>query len=108
MIYIASPYSSVSEDVEAQRYFAVKRFAALQMTKGDIVFSPIVYGYQFHKDGLSAGDAAYWWQFNKEMLSISTKMIVLKLPGWDTSVGVKMEIKYAQENNIPVEFAEWL
>jgi hypothetical protein len=40
------------------------------------------------------------------MLKLSAGVVVLMLKGWDTSVGVQDEIKYATELGIPVYYVQ--
>jgi len=47
----------------------------------------------------------YYREFNEFMLSLSKKLIVLTLPGWKESKGVKSEIAYAQKEGIQIEYA---
>ena len=78
--------------------------AAYLMSEGEIVFSPISHTHPIHLAGSLPGDWQFWEQFDKIYLGYSKKIIVLMLPGWDTSKGVQAEIKIAEEIGIPVEW----
>ena len=51
-------------------------------------------------------DWAFWKDLSYVLLSKSDVLVVLKLEGWEESVGVKAEIIYAHDNNIPVIYIE--
>jgi hypothetical protein len=52
-------------------------------------------------------DWEYWERNCKAFISVSKKMVILMLPGWDTSTGVNAEFAIAKELDIPVEFEQW-
>ena len=105
-IYLASPYSDRDSTVEAYRYQEAMRFCAEQMTSRPHIhiFSPIVYGHQMAKQYDLPGDAAWWQNFNLKFMNNCSQMWVLKLPGWDTSLGVTAEIEYARGRNLYTEY----
>lgn len=49
----------------------------------------------------------YWKGFNLIFIGICEKLIVLQLPGWETSVGVQAEIAEARRLGKPVEYMDW-
>ena len=65
-------------------------------------FSPIVYGHEMAKKHALPTDAGWWARFNMEMLRKCDGCYVLHLPGWDTSVGVKLELNVCRILRIPV------
>lgn len=108
MIYLASPYSHPSPMVREARYRNAVRATAYLMRRGSIVFSPIAYGHQFAvAEGLGTS-AEDWQAFNQAMLDASTELFVLKLTGWADSLGVRTEIEYAKENNMPIAWFDML
>lgn len=109
MIYLASPYNSPHAAIRLARYEAVLRVAANMMAKGEQVFCPIAYGHQFTVAGVFPTPEARWEYFklfDYEMLFLCEKLVVLKLPGWDESVGVAEEIKWAEQEAMPIEYME--
>ena len=46
----------------------------------------------------------FWAEHNREMLGVSSRLVVLALDGWRESVGVAAEIEIARELGLPVEF----
>lgn len=107
MIYVASPYSHENSLVRTARFEAVRSYCAARMSLGEIVFSPIVYGHQFAAIYDHPTDAKFWEDFNHSILIACTECRVLKLDGWDKSVGVEIEIAYAGSHGIRVTYAEW-
>lgn len=101
MIYIASPYSSPVERVRQERFYRVRSYAILLLQKGQIAFSPIVYGHQFTMMGFP-GDHLAWLDFNEHMLLTATEMHLLMLPGWEGSSGVKHELDFCDKHGINV------
>lgn len=104
MIYIASPYSHTDRAVRQQRYEKVFRYTANLKMQGVVCFSPIVYGHQFHEAGHMPINFEAWQAFNDHMLLAATSMHVLRLPGFDTSAGVKHEVVFADRHGIPVRY----
>jgi hypothetical protein len=68
-----------------------------------LVFSPLTYSIPLshsHKGWEN------WRKFDLEMLSRCDRVIVLKLPGWESSRGVAEEIARAKELGLPIEWME--
>lgn len=106
MIYVASPYSSSDEGIRFRRYLQVREFCWLHMQMGKLLLSPIVYGHQFARDFGAPIDAEFWANFNSELFLQCDTMYVLKLKGWQDSLGVQMEIRWAEREGYPIEFHE--
>ena len=101
MIYLASPYSHPDAAVRQKRFEAACRAAAALLRAGIPVFSPIAHSHSIAQHGVP-GTWAFWENVDREYLRHSTCVIVLLLPGWDSSVGVKAEIGFALKAGIPV------
>lgn len=106
MIYLASPYTHERADIRNLRYRQTLIYTQHCMTKGEIIFSPIVYGHPFVEFGESAIYHAYWQTFNEEILLACSELRVLKLEGWLTSRGVRAEVDYAERMGIEVRTVE--
>ena len=107
MIYIASPYTHERADSRNLRYRQVLHYTQLCMAKGEIVFSPVVYGHPFALDNSAAIYFNYWRPFNERMILASEKVRVLRLAGYLTSRGVVCEAQFALEHDIPVDQVEY-
>ena len=99
MIYVASPYSSELAAIREKRYQEVRRWTFNRIAvKQECLFSPIVYMHEHASSYNLPTDAAFWWRFNQQLLLVARHLYVLKLPGWEQSLGVKQEVEFA--NNI--------
>ena len=107
-LYVASPFSSLEPDEEAFRAVEVQNLCAwLRKNTRYAPFSPIA-----HWDIISFAhdlptDAESWWEYNKAWLRRSSMLCVLCIDGWDTSIGVRMEIEFAKHIGIPIIYATW-
>jgi hypothetical protein len=101
--YLASPYTSDHQPTCHERYHLACKAAAHLMQQGHVVFSPIA-----HSHGIArfvAGHThGFWMLQDLPFLDFADRMVVLTLPGWEESRGIKQEIEYARDKGIPVEF----
>lgn len=102
MIYVASPYSSPLPELEAQRFDQVRHFVHSLLNQGYVPFSPILYCRPIAITMRLPQDAQYWLRFNMQFLRKAEGVFVLRLPGWDQSKGVQVELKQARILSIPV------
>lgn len=102
--YLAGPYSSVHIHIRDRRYNQISFVAAELMRRGEIVYSPITACHHIAADYDLPFDATYWLKQNLEFLAHCDKLLVLQLDGWENSVGLKREIEFATEKNIPIEY----
>ena len=97
-IYLASPYTHPVKHIVNERVEAAREYVSRHTPEMNI-FSPIVYS-----DCLLLGDTGTdwktWWKYNKREIDACDELHVLMLPGWEHSEGVRIEIEYANENNI--------
>ena len=105
MLYLASPYSHPDPAVRLQRYEAACRAAATLLHAGPAVYSPIVHSHPLVAHGLPT-DWSFWSRFDQPFLEIADGMVVLMLVGWRDSVGVREELRIAEEIGIPVIYLE--
>jgi hypothetical protein len=112
LIYLACPYSYKDADpakvmaVKEERFQAVNKASAKLMAEGKYIFSPISHTHPIALAGSLPGDWQFWEGYDRCILSSCCKIIVLRLPGWETSTGVQAEIKIGQELGIPVEYID--
>jgi hypothetical protein len=90
----------------SQRYEEVKAFTAELMRKDLVPYSPIVHGHDIATTHDLPTDWLFWQKQCLAMLRKADKMIVLKLDGWDSSIGVKAEIDFCETCGIDVEYHE--
>lgn len=104
MILISSPYSHHDVTIKMERVRKIAIFVDAEIKKGNLVFSPVLYGLKVlqYVDGLD--DWATWKTFCENAILVSKEVWVLMFEGWDKSTGVKAEIDFAIANNIPVKY----
>ena len=104
LIYLAVPYSHSSADVREARFKSANKAAAQLMRAGLYVFSPISHTHPIALAGDLPLGWEYWQNYDRAILQICRKLVVLQLEGWLQSKGILEEIKIAEEMGIPVEF----
>jgi hypothetical protein len=103
VIYLASPYSHDDPAVRERRFEAACRAAAELIRQGRIIFSPIAHSHPLCRYGLP-GDWEFWQRNATCHLALCDEVVVLKLDGWQQSVGVQAEIAMARALGKPVSF----
>ena len=104
LYYLASPLQGSPEE-EAYRFEVSLKLTVEFLTQDIYVFSPLIYTKKI-ADTLNFSSIeerreiimAYLLRF----LKTSKGLILVTLEGWRKSWGVRQEIKFCQENNIPV------
>lgn len=106
LTYLAAPYSHPDPAVRCARFNAINNAAGALMRTGHLVFSPISMGHPINEACGFTGAWKFWEALDRAYLNASRELIVLKLPGWETSVGVTAEIAIAKELGIPVSYLD--
>lgn len=106
MIYLASPYYHPKSHVREERFIAVCEYAAHLFRQGELVLSPIAHSHSIALAGTLPKEWSYWEKFDTELIQACSKVLVLKLDGWEESVGIRNEINIALKLGKPVEYAE--
>jgi len=106
VIYLASPYSDVNPEVRQQRFEAACKAAARLMNGGRIVFCPVAHSHGIAELGFATRDWEFWRVQSLAMLRLATELMVLKLPGWDVSVGINAELMHAKTMGMPIRYME--
>lgn len=106
LVYLAVPYSDPDQTVRLARFEAANKAAAKLMAEGEFVFSPISHTHPIALSGGLPLGWDYWEQYDRAILSVCGRLIVLKMPGWDRSEGVKAECAIAEELGIEIEWMD--
>lgn len=106
LIYVASPYSHPVDDVRIENYKIVSNYTAKIVSDGNVAFSPITYGHHLVDFKDMPTDWDFWKNFCLTFLSKCDEMVVLKMPGWEESRGVKEEIEFCKKNKIKINYVE--
>lgn len=106
MIYLATPYSHHDRTVVQYRVDRVTAYAATLHSMGVLVYSPVTHGHQLaNVEPTIKTDAESWIAHNLYMLKRCNQLLVLGYPREiGISQGCQTEIKFAQENDIPVTY----
>lgn len=104
MIYLAGPYSHESSVIKNNRFEKLTDVAAQLMNEGNIVYSPITHSHPIAIKHSLPGDWGYWQASCEAMLSRCDKMVIVKMEGWEKSVGLAGEIEIANALGIPIEY----
>ncbi|RKZ99067.1 MAG: hypothetical protein DRQ46_00125 [Gammaproteobacteria bacterium] len=105
LIYLASPYTDDSAKIVNERYEATCKITALLLSQGLYVYSPIVHGHCLIGYGLET-DWENWKHFDKLMIDKSDIIYVLMIDGWNESIGVNAEIRYAIDLGMDVKYLD--
>ena len=106
LIYLASPYTHVKQEVEELRYCLACRAVKEFLMRGNVVVSPIVHCHPVAVKHSLPGDIAFWKKYDLQLLKNCDAMRVLQIPGWFSSKGVSFEITSAVRNGIPYDAVE--
>jgi len=106
MIYLASPYSHEDPAVREKRYHAAMEATARLINNGIHIISPIVHGHAMAEKHNMKGDFQFWNEYCIDMMLMCESILVLKLPGWQNSIGVTAEIKEARKHGIYVMYMD--
>lgn len=106
MIYLASPYSHADENIRRERFDAACKVAAHLMEAGHVVFSPIAHSHPIEQHMGEIHDTAWWMRQDLAFMEGCERMVILALPGWEMSKGVRMEREWFEERGRSVEFME--
>jgi len=102
MIFVSSPYSHESARVMEKRFLLTEAFVVHCVKNlGLITFSPIVYMHKMAEINKLPTDAAFYHNFNMDMLRKCETMFELHIDGWKSSKGMEAERRVARILNIP-------
>lgn len=105
MIYLASPYTHPDPAVREARFEAACRAVIHLVRQGETVFSPVVHSHPLALRGLR-GDWHFWEATDRAFLACAQELRILKLDGWEKSVGVTAERQIAADLGLPVSCME--
>lgn len=107
--YLAGPYSlggDSSEEERADRFRMITRQAWKLFADGINIYSPITHHHTIQMVHPIDLDTDEWMKYDLSFLHSSERLYVLKLPHWEDSTGVRREVEYAINHNIPIEYIE--
>jgi len=104
LVYLAAPYSHIDPHVRETRFLQINEAASHFMRWGFHVFSPISHGHPIALAGGLPTDWEFWRAYSEEMIGACGVLLVLQLPGWDSSTGVAAEVGIAEHMRLPVVY----
>lgn len=106
MIYLASPYSAPDAATRQLNFELVEHCVACLTQRNVPAFSPILYLHTLsHKYNLPTY-AGFWERFNMQFLRKAGAIYVLKIDGWEESLGVRQEMEFAKAAYLPLHFVD--
>lgn len=104
--YLASPYAHENRAIMKHRLNIATQMAAHLFEQGVFVFSPLTHNVDI--DALTSSKGwQKWKQYDLSLLEHCDRLILLKQPGWEKSVGVADELNFAIKHQMPIEYIEW-
>lgn len=104
MLYIASPYSHEDAVVRRKRYNEVVGVTAKLTLDGWKVYSPIVHSHPLVEYAASMPthdikrlkdkDHNFWLIYDKTIMRLCDRLVIVLSSGWETSKGLKQEVSY--------------
>ena len=105
MIYLAAPYSNPDPKLVQARMEQIYDVMGEFMKQDRHVLTPLFMHEVAVRHELD-GTYDYWEKYCLDILKRCDEMIVLCLPGWTESRGVKGEMEFCRRNGIPITFME--
>lgn len=105
LYYLASPRAHKNPEIVQQRVVQAQEYTYYALLMGQHVFSPIAHSWQISDAGCM-NTWNDWEPFDIDMLSRCDSLLVLRLPGWDESVGVRAEIEYATSVGMSIHYVD--
>lgn len=104
-IYLASPYSAPTPGERHARFVKACKKAANLMESGHVVFCPIAHSHSIEVEGMDEiHDGPFWLRQDFAILQCVDCVFVYTMDGWKDSNGIRAEVEFALQNNIPVFF----
>jgi len=107
MIYLASPYTHEDPAVMQHRFELACDACAYLLSNGEYVYSPIVHTHPIAIRNDLPRPFEFWQGFDQHMIDRCTAFWVLKIDGWDKSVGIAAEKEYYGRHGAQPFHIEW-
>ena len=100
--YLASPYTHDDPAVRQKRYEDVMEVVSVFVLKNEGVYSPVLHFHPLVVKHAIPTDYDFWEDLILSMLRRARDLVIVKIDGWETSVGLREEYLYARRLNMPV------
>lgn len=106
LAYLASPYTHSDPAIREARAKAACCAAAALIKQGHHILAPIGFFHYIHLCGELVADWDFWNKLDYNILCRCDALWVLLLQGWDTSTGIKAEMKFARYLGMPISYVD--
>ena len=106
LYYLGQPYASDDDEVKTARFQTACRVTATILKTGRTIFSPVVHNHWLSTFYNLPKTWDFWRRVDLTILSKCTGIYILPLQGWPDSVGLRDEVEFAIEQDIPVWFID--
>ncbi|UNB52958.1 DUF1937 family protein [Mycolicibacterium sp. YH-1] len=99
-IFLACPYSHNDSEVIEGRFIECNKVAARIIESGAAVYSQVSMSHPINQaiDNKSLSEIGQLWgPVDAVFMAVMDELIVLDLPGWAASTGIKREMEFFQE-----------
>lgn len=101
--YLGLPYSNKNNYMLHYRAEISNKIAVELTKQGRIIFAPISAWHHIAMKYDMPTDFEYWAKLDEAFIKVSKKVLIIDLPGWKESTGVKFELTLANKYNKIVE-----
>ncbi|MGL6196590.1 MAG: DUF1937 family protein [Thermoguttaceae bacterium] len=105
MLYISSPFTHENDATQKRRFEIAARASARLMAAGIPVIPPLSIMLAAEEQGLIMSHAGFL-KLDLQILRRCDEMVILALPEWQKSIGVKQEIFEALKLKKPITVVE--
>ena len=102
MTYLAALFRHPSKAVQDARLEAISRVTAALTDIDRRAFCPLTYAQALLDHGFGRKDDRWWYEYDVGWLPHCDELVVLMLPGWAQSEGVRVEIEAAEALGIQI------
>lgn len=107
LTYLAGPYTHPNQQVMEDREIQHSRCAAKLIKQNIHVYAPIAETCMIAKhDDIKDTGWEFWRAKDLNQLSRCDEMYIILMDGWRESKGVRGEVKFAIQNNIPIHLVD--
>lgn len=104
-VYLAAPYSHQNAAIQLSRVEQINIAAMTLVEAGFAVFSPISHSHPIASTRPSTkDDHKMWLEQDDEFMSWADALVILTLPGYEESEGVKYEKEWFALQGLPITY----
>jgi len=106
--YLATPYTKYTAGIEAA-FVEACRIAAWLIGQDVSVYSPIAHTHPIAIHGRMdpVTNHSLWLRADKPLMLAAHGLVVVRMAGWDESIGIAEEMEVFRAERKPVVFLDW-